>query len=668
MSWKNWIRSRQRSCDFPDNHERLWVSGFQENMLIGVFRKIGRTVKSVSLCCAVTFCISSDVLAGFFEMPEITEMPEVQRKSLLKDLDIPSVRERSPDPEAGPRLNVTRFKLEGIVEYPELGITQKEIEVLIEGIREDLMNEFQVLESGFTEQEIEEVAELVGEIEEETLDRHVSELEVQKLVWLIREQRSKRGVTLGQIEAVADRITQFYRERGFILAKAYIPRQQVRDGVVTLTLLLGLLGEAQVYQNELYTDVQLTSIFDQWRGLPVTTSVVEENLYLLNDYPGLSVTGFFQAGSQVGDSRLNLNVRNETRYEKSLRLDNHGSDQTGEYRLYGEFKVNNPLGLADQLALSALYAFDPDNSEYSQLSYLSRGVSPRLGLGFSMSNNDFVLGPGNNEAIDKLGLSGETRQREVTASYSFRRSRTLSLYGDYRLAEIESELDLELFTSDDRLDDTVRNHTLAFRFDVLNEQDQVLHQGNVGLTSGEFDEGAEVGQDERYSILTVDYTRLSFWQPFFTDSNTRLVYRLGMQWTESALSSINQYSLAGASRVRGYESNQFSGDSAIFMAVDWFFNSPQWMDTEWFGVNLQRVTRPFVFLDLAWGETYALVSRQDDETGEMLGAGFGLQFSSSGSFQGNLQVAFPVEESFSSSDVVVSDDTRFIFDFQYSFD
>ncbi|MCP4488283.1 MAG: ShlB/FhaC/HecB family hemolysin secretion/activation protein, partial [Gammaproteobacteria bacterium] len=50
----------------------------------------------------------------------------------------------------------------------------------------------------------------------------------------------------GQIETVADRITQFYRQRGFHLAKAYIPKQEARDGVVTLALLLGSLGEVEV--------------------------------------------------------------------------------------------------------------------------------------------------------------------------------------------------------------------------------------------------------------------------------------------------------------------------------------------------------------------------------------------------------------------------------------
>ena len=276
--------------------------------------------------------------AGFLEMPEVSELPELERKSMLKDLDIPSVRDRNPNPEAGPRLNVISFRLQGIVEYPELGITKADIDKLIEQVRFDLMSEYKLRESGFTEAEIDEVSKLLVEIEEDSMDRHVTTLDLQKMVWLMREQREKRGITLGQIEAVADKITQFYRDRGFILAKAYIPEQQVRDGVVSLTLLLGVLGNVEVEEkpDALYKAETISPVFNDLLTQPVTGTNIEEYLYLVNDFPGLSVVGYFEPGGQVGDTVLKLNVKTEQPYTAMLRLDNHGSEQTGKYRLYGE--------------------------------------------------------------------------------------------------------------------------------------------------------------------------------------------------------------------------------------------------------------------------------------------------------------------------------------------
>ena len=141
--------------------------------------------------------LSSPVNAGFLDMPEITESPELERKSMLRDIDIPGVKERDPDPTAGPRLAVKEFRVQGLVEYPDLGITREAINKLVESIRFDLMAEDKLLGSGYTLDELGGLSDLLVDIEEDTVKRHVTPIEVQKLVWLIREQRKKRGITLG---------------------------------------------------------------------------------------------------------------------------------------------------------------------------------------------------------------------------------------------------------------------------------------------------------------------------------------------------------------------------------------------------------------------------------------------------------------------------------------
>lgn len=617
-----------------------------------------------------TTTISFSSWAGFLEMPEITEMPDLERKSMLKDLDIPSVRDRDPDPQAGPRLNVEKFKLQGIVEYPELGITKKEINELIEGIRFDLMQEYRVEKSGFTKTELEEVSTLLVEIEEETMERHVSDLEVQKLVWLIREQRSSRGITLGTIETIADRITQFYRERGFILAKAYIPQQEVRDGIVTLTLLLGTLGEVEVHDSKLYNSKLLSSTFDDMLSQPVTSSAVEENLYLINDFPGVIATGFFQPGTQVGDTKLNINVKNEKTFDANFRFDNHGSEQTGLYRLYGEAFLYNPLGNADQLQVSSLLTMSPSNTTYYQFRYSSRVLSPRLTLSAGASNNDFVLGPGNSETIDRLGIFGQTKQYDISASYSFKRSRTASYYGDFVFDEIESQTRVGVVDngSNPSLDDIVNNISYIFRYDLLDEENKMLHQGDVKLVSGKFKSGADIGQDEKYNILNLNYSLLTFWDIPFFDANSRIIYRASLQYTGSALSSINQSSLAGPSKARGYPVNQFSADNAFYTGIDLIFNAPEFFDVSIGESNLQKMVQPFIFFDAAYGQVISLDPAFDDDTGQLFDAGVGFQFSYLNNINGNLQFAFPLNEKFTNDEVNPPDDNyKIVFDFQYSF-
>jgi len=122
--------------------------------------------------------ISFPVSAGFLDMPEIIESPELEKKSMLRDIDIPGVKDRNPDPTAGPRLAVKEFRIQGLVEYPELGITRKEINKLVEKIRFDLMAEDKLLDSGYTLDELGGLSDLLVDIEEDTVKRHVTPIEV----------------------------------------------------------------------------------------------------------------------------------------------------------------------------------------------------------------------------------------------------------------------------------------------------------------------------------------------------------------------------------------------------------------------------------------------------------------------------------------------------------
>ncbi|WP_185964268.1 ShlB/FhaC/HecB family hemolysin secretion/activation protein [Aliikangiella marina] len=616
-----------------------------------------------------------DASAGEVDLPQITEVPDLKRETLLKDIDIPSVRERDPDPNAGPRLSVTEFRLQGIVEYPELGITRAEISKIVEDIRFDMMGEGKLLESGYTLDELGELSNLLVNIEKDVQGRHVGALEVQRLVWLVRDQQLKRGITLGMIETVADRITTYYREHGFILAKAYIPEQQVRDGVVNLTLLLGVLGETKVNDSELYDDEIISSVFDDMMTKPVTSAVVEEKLYLINDLPGLSTQGFFEAGSQVGDTRLNINVKNQNSFVTNFRVDNHGTEETGENRLYSEFFWNNMTGTADQLQVAVLGATSPANTAYGQVRYNTNYFGPRFKISLGYAQNAFVLGRGSSEAINALNLEGDTTINDISFSYKHKRSRVENYSYSLSYENVDSRIRLTSFVNDGGriLDDEVNNAVISFNYDILQETNKMLHKGNVRLTQGEFVFGKQENQDENFTILNSEYSLLSFWNFPFTDVETRSIVRGALQYSESSLSSINQFSLGGPSRTRGFEAKEFSADQAIYLGADLFFNLPEFLDVEMGSTSLANVISPFVFMDAGFGRSYTTTDDGSFFESTLVNLGVGLQFSYSDNMSGTLQFAYPVENKYSSptTDGIVDTeddfdkDVKILFDFQY---
>lgn len=584
------------------------------------------------------------VNAGFLEMPNTTETPQLERHSLLLDLDIPAVRDRDPDPQAGPRLNVKEFRIQGLVEYPEVGITREKIIQQVESIRFDMMGEGKLLGSGYTIDELSKVSDLIADIEQQTEGQHVGPLEVQKLVFLIREQRRQRGITVGMIETVADTITRYYREHGFILAKAYIPKQEVRDGIVTLTVLLGELGEVEIHNNKRYSSKTIQNIFKEDLAKPITNDHIEEKLYLVNDLPGLSVQGYFEPGSQVGDSKLNVNVTQEQWYDANLRLDNHGSDRSGKDRAFAQFLLHNPLTVGDELEVGVLESFLPQNSTYGSLNYSLPLFSPRLKWLVGGSTNDFVLGSGNPKASSvnsSQNISGQSRDIDTAFTYQFKRSRVSNYSAGLKVSQIKSEMQIGNLNSG-FLNSTVRNIDLSFDFDSLNEKARVLHQGSIVLVSSHFLSGGFEGQNRSPYILNFDYSRLSFITVPFTNSESRLVMRLSGQYAGTSLGSINQYSLGGPTRTRGFTVNEYYADDAVFGSADWIFKGPEFKGAKLFGERLDNLMQPFVFADLGYGVARAFEQGSDATNAKLVDIGAGLKLNYTEKVKGNIVLAVPV--------------------------
>lgn len=613
------------------------------------------------------------VFAGFIFMPETLETQEIRGKTMIRDINIPPVIERPTDPSSGPRLAVSEFRIQGLVEYPELGITREVLNKLVERLRFVFMGEGKLLESGYTLDELAELSNLLVEIEEETVKKHVTPLEVQKLVWLVREQRQKRGITLGQIENIADKITKFYREKGFILAKAYIPQQEVRDGIVNLTLLLGMLGEVNVTGNNLYKSDIIKTAFDGMITKPVTHAAVEENLYLINDYPGITVDGYFEPGYQVGDTKLNINVKSEKRYNSNIRLDNHGTEDTGLYRLYVDGQVNNLFGVADLINVSLLKATSPANSDYWRILYSMNMFHPRLKFSLSASENQYVVD--NSSAGINLLVSGAVSVLDTSLTYVMKRSRATNYNLELKYEQLGTDLDINSITVGD---DKISNYSLIFNYDFLNEKAKALHQGNVKLKSGKYDSNPQPGQDESFSYISSDYTLLTFTKVPFFDASSRLIFRANLQYAGTILSTMLRTNLGGPTRARAYPNNLFSADDFIYTGLDWVFNSPGFLDFNIAdGINMKELVKPFVFMDYAYGRQVAPKQSGGggqlivllDQKAELFNLGLGLQFSQGKNFKGNLQVAFPTHQDFSKvqQDLNYTKEPRWVFDFQYSF-
>lgn len=244
-------------------------------------------------------------------------------------------------------------------------------------------------------------------------------------------------LTLGELEAMAARITAHYRQRGYFVALAYLPAQSINGGVVELAVREGNYGEVKLRNSSNLSDGLANGLLGGLRsGDAITIAPLEERLLLLSDLPGVNVSSTLVPGTAPGTSDLVVDVVPGRRVTGSIDADNAGNPYTGEYRLGATVNLNNPLGRGDVASLRVITS--GSGLQYGRASY--RMQFGRATAGVAYSRLDYELG----RQFEPLGAHGNADVASVFGSYPLIRSRNSNLYAglSYERRGFVDEIDL----------------------------------------------------------------------------------------------------------------------------------------------------------------------------------------------------------------------------------
>lgn len=165
----------------------------------------------------------------------------------------------------------------------------------------------------------------------------------------------KRRLTLPEVQALVDRITKHYQEHGYIVARAFIPPQEVRDGVVDVAVLEGRYGRIDISNASEISESRLRGLLGAVREYALVHGPsLERAVLLIADLAGVQPKATLEPGESPGLTNLVLEVAPTRNYELDATLDNLGSRFTGRYRLTAGLARNSPLRIGDRLAARAL--------------------------------------------------------------------------------------------------------------------------------------------------------------------------------------------------------------------------------------------------------------------------------------------------------------------------
>lgn len=229
--------------------------------------------------------------------------------------------------------------------------------------------------------------------------------------------------TLGELQRATAQITQYYRQHGYFLARAYLPRQQLTDGHLNIQILEGNLGQVLLSNQSRVNEQTLKRFTDQIPiNQPLQEKTANRTLLLISDLAGIAgVQASLKAGQHTGQTDLTLTTLASKPVQGRIGVDNYGSSYTGQYRLSGYVEANSLLGYGEKIAAQWLTS----NQDLS-----SGGITAQLHvngqgliLGAGISRTDYELG----KQFAILDAKGQSDNYNLNVSYPFIRKQDTNL-------------------------------------------------------------------------------------------------------------------------------------------------------------------------------------------------------------------------------------------------
>jgi hemolysin activation/secretion protein len=377
--------------------------------------------------------------------------------------------------------------------------------------------------------------------------------------------RAGSELSLPELQAMASRITEFYRAKGYFVAQAYLPAQDIRDGAVTIAVSEGRLGSVQLRNQSTLSDpVAQAALAGLKPGDVVASGPIESRLLLLSDLPGVTTRSTLVPGASAGTSDLLVDVTPGQRFSGSVDADNAGNRFTGAYRVGATLDFNEPLGLGDVASLRLLTS--GEGLKYARISYQMQAGRGQVGVAYSML--DYRLG----KEFESLGAHGSAQIASVFGRYPILRTRSDSIY-------LQLALDAKQFA--DRVDAipsaTDRNARVLMASVFGDHRDGAFGGGvnsyALTLATGQLDieTPAARAQDALTARTNGHFDKLSLNAMRLQrlgDSPFSLYAGISGQLASKNLDVSEKMSLGGMSGVRAYPEGEAYADEGYLLTVE----------------------------------------------------------------------------------------------------
>jgi len=436
-------------------------------------------------------------------------------------------------------------------------------------------------------------------------------------------------LNFSDMQVLTDRISLIYKEKGYFLARCYIPRQDIQNGVLQLRVAEGILDKIKVTGNKYYSENLLKGFFKvDPPDYVINERHLEKSLLLVNDLPKNETELLLTKGEKKGSVDIVLKNNDQSAHQFQLSYNNYGAENISKSRYSLSGQITDPFG-GMTLFLKGISGEDPSDLfiGYANLDIPVNYYGTYVGFSFIKSSSQ--LG----QELAVLSIEGQTEMYGTTIKHPIVLKRDMRInaqlgffhtssettawesvsIGTYQLNSIKTSLDLDMV-----------DHFFGKTRGQCTYQVSFVDKGpNIEKTNKAFQKvslsGSRIQRIKQYS---------------------QLVFRMNGQWSSDDLIPLDQMAIGGYEAVRGHLPSAYLGDIGYNFSMEWMF-SPPGSEITFFGHPLSELIQGGIFVDHG-GIRLNNEPEIGLQTKALTGYGLGLRLFYRNYFSCFTDIAFPV--------------------------
>ena len=369
---------------------------------------------------------------------------------------------------------------------------------------------------------------------------------------------------------VINKIQNYYHDQGYIIARAFVPKQNIQGGNIKIKVYEGTIGEIKINDNKFANKMQKITAFGFIEDEVFNINDINQGIYQMNRLSSNDAKMKIEPGKE--DTKISVLISNKNKFpaKASIAYDNLGNDFTGIKRSTFSGNLDNILSLNDAINLSYTTNLNDDSRE-KELKSFSTGISIPFAyntISYDYSKTQFR---GTNQGQNSTTrLTGYSNRNNITLD------RVLLSKGNLRIAGNTSLTikDSASYVNQQKIETSQRKLTIAnVGFNVSNYFKNGINlylnpsysQGLKLLNAKQDEQGLAADNARAQFQLLKFYGNIS---KRFTIPKIKIPIALSTQMSgqisKHTLFGSEQFSVGGYHSVRGFRENFIVGDSGYY--------------------------------------------------------------------------------------------------------